>query len=303
MRSIPHRVVCLLGLDDGSFPRHIERDGDDLTARDQRVGDRDRAQRRPPTAARRAAGGPGPPGRDVLRPRRALQSAAAAGRAGRRAARRGRPHGASPDGPRPRHHRVRASAAALRRPQLRARRAGAGTGRGASTRCTSPAPAPPWPPATSAARSWSSRLAPAAAESHRARPARTLPAPPRAGLPARAARHLGCGDRTRDFEDAIPIELDPLEQWQIADRVLQARLGGADLGVVPGRPSGHVARCRRASWPTPCWTQIAAPSTISCAAGQHAVAPTSLDVHVDLSGGRSLVGHRGRRPRATWSTR
>ena len=41
MRSIPHRVVCLLGLDDGSFPRHVERDGDDLTARQQRVGDRD----------------------------------------------------------------------------------------------------------------------------------------------------------------------------------------------------------------------------------------------------------------------
>ena len=41
MRSIPHRVVCLLGLDDGSFPRHIERDGDDLTARTPRVGDRD----------------------------------------------------------------------------------------------------------------------------------------------------------------------------------------------------------------------------------------------------------------------
>ena len=41
MRSIPHKVVCLLGLDDGSFPRHIERDGDDLTAQDPRVGDRD----------------------------------------------------------------------------------------------------------------------------------------------------------------------------------------------------------------------------------------------------------------------
>ena len=41
MRSIPHRVVCLLGLDDGGFPRHIERDGDDLTAAKQRVGDRD----------------------------------------------------------------------------------------------------------------------------------------------------------------------------------------------------------------------------------------------------------------------
>ena len=41
MRSIPHRVVCLLGLDDGTFPRHVERDGDDLAARNQRVGDRD----------------------------------------------------------------------------------------------------------------------------------------------------------------------------------------------------------------------------------------------------------------------
>ena len=41
MRSIPHRVVCLLGLDDGSFPRHVERDGDDITAQAPRVGDRD----------------------------------------------------------------------------------------------------------------------------------------------------------------------------------------------------------------------------------------------------------------------
>ncbi len=41
MRSVPHRVVCLLGLDDGTFPRHIERDGDDLTALAPRVGDRD----------------------------------------------------------------------------------------------------------------------------------------------------------------------------------------------------------------------------------------------------------------------
>ncbi len=41
MRSIPHKVVCLLGLDDGSFPRHIDRDGDDLTALEPRVGDRD----------------------------------------------------------------------------------------------------------------------------------------------------------------------------------------------------------------------------------------------------------------------
>src|SRR5207245_6325989 len=41
MRSVPHRVVCLLGLDDGVFPRHTERDGDDLIHADPRVGDRD----------------------------------------------------------------------------------------------------------------------------------------------------------------------------------------------------------------------------------------------------------------------
>jgi exodeoxyribonuclease V gamma subunit len=41
MRSVPHRVVCLLGLDDGAFPRKTQRDGDDLVGSDPHVGDRD----------------------------------------------------------------------------------------------------------------------------------------------------------------------------------------------------------------------------------------------------------------------
>src|SRR6202020_2976548 len=41
MRSVPHRVVCLLGLDDGAFPRRTARDGDDLLLSEPRVGDRD----------------------------------------------------------------------------------------------------------------------------------------------------------------------------------------------------------------------------------------------------------------------
>ena len=41
MRSVPHRVVCLLGLDDGLFPRKAPRDGDDLTIAEPHVGDRD----------------------------------------------------------------------------------------------------------------------------------------------------------------------------------------------------------------------------------------------------------------------
>jgi exodeoxyribonuclease V gamma subunit len=41
MRSVPHRVVCLLGLDDEAFPRKGARDGDDLILGDPHVGDRD----------------------------------------------------------------------------------------------------------------------------------------------------------------------------------------------------------------------------------------------------------------------
>lgn len=41
MRSVPHPVVCLLGLDDGVFPRHPGRDGDDLISAEPRIGDRD----------------------------------------------------------------------------------------------------------------------------------------------------------------------------------------------------------------------------------------------------------------------
>src|SRR5829696_2025599 len=41
MRSIPHRVVCLLGLDDAAFPRKAPRDGDDRLLDDPHVGEPD----------------------------------------------------------------------------------------------------------------------------------------------------------------------------------------------------------------------------------------------------------------------
>jgi exodeoxyribonuclease V gamma subunit len=41
MRSVPHRVVCLLGLDDGVFPRRSPRDGDDMMLAGPHVGERD----------------------------------------------------------------------------------------------------------------------------------------------------------------------------------------------------------------------------------------------------------------------
>ena len=41
MRSIPHRVICLLGMDEEAFPRKPGTVGFDLTSRNPRVGDRD----------------------------------------------------------------------------------------------------------------------------------------------------------------------------------------------------------------------------------------------------------------------
>ncbi|OBJ48437.1 exodeoxyribonuclease V subunit gamma [Mycobacterium sp. 1423905.2] len=41
MRSVPHRVVCLVGLDDGVFPRVGVLDGDDVLARQPLTGERD----------------------------------------------------------------------------------------------------------------------------------------------------------------------------------------------------------------------------------------------------------------------
>ena len=41
MRSVPHRVVCLVGLDDGVFPRTTISDGDDVLAREPMTGERD----------------------------------------------------------------------------------------------------------------------------------------------------------------------------------------------------------------------------------------------------------------------
>ena len=42
MRSVPYRVVCLLGMDDHRFPRSSRVDGDDLLVDHERIGDTDR---------------------------------------------------------------------------------------------------------------------------------------------------------------------------------------------------------------------------------------------------------------------
>ena len=90
MRSVPHRVVCLLGLDDGVFPRKAPRDGDDLMLDDPHVGDRDPRTEDRQLLLDALLAATRPADRHLHRQRRAHERAAPAGGARRRAARRRR---------------------------------------------------------------------------------------------------------------------------------------------------------------------------------------------------------------------
>ena len=294
MRSIPHRVVCLLGLDDGSFPRHIERDGDDLTARDQRVGDRDvRSEDRQLLLDALLAA------RDHLvitysGSRRALQPASPTSRSGGRAARRGRSHRAAADGPSPRCRRARAPPPAVRPAELRAAARSCRTARGASTRCTWPVPGPLCTRDTSVPPFLDRPLEP-----YVPNPIgldqleRFLRHPVRAFLRERLG--ISLRDKTRDFEDAIPIDLDALEQ--MADRGPRAAgaTGRRRPGRVPGRRERPGRIAARAAGRPGAARDHRLRSTSWCAVGRARDAAESLDVQVDLSEVLSVVGHGSRR--------
>jgi exodeoxyribonuclease V gamma subunit len=246
MRSIPHKVVCLLGLDDGSFPRHIERDGDDLTARHPRVGDRDVRSE----------------DRQLL-----LDALLAAGErliitySGRdERSNRSRPP-AVPIGE-------------LLDVIDRTVRVAEGTVRHAIvvTHPLQPFDAQNYEPgALVAGAPWSFDTVhldgARAARSPRREPEPFLPRPlqQRSGpvgldLLDRFVRNpvsvflrerLGVSlfERTRDLEDAIPIELNGLSEWEIGERILRSRLAGADWATCQaaeiargGLPPGALAQ-------------------------------------------------------------
>jgi exodeoxyribonuclease V gamma subunit len=287
MRSIPHRVVCLLGLDDGSFPRHIERDGDDLTARAPRVGDRDvRSEDRQLLL-------------DALLAAQDHLVVTYSGRDERSNQQRppAVPVGELLDVV---DHTVRAPEGLVRE------------------RIVVRHPLQPFNPRNfepgglAGAGPWSfDTLHLAGAEAAKS-PRRGLPPfladplPPFETNPVeldqmekflrhpvkaflRERLNVSLGSKTREFEDAIPIDLDGLEKWQIADRVLQEQLAGAsqdacvDAEVARGAlPPGQLAGSVLGD--------ITGALDELVREGLRAQAPESIDVRVDLPGGRRLVG-------------
>ena len=225
MRSIPHRVVCLLGLDDGSFPRHVERDGDDLTARNPRVGDRDvRSEDR----------------QLLLDALLAAQDHLVVLYSGRDERSNQHRPPAVPVG-----ELLDVIDHTATVPEGKARDVVV------LEHALQPFDAKNYKPgALIASNSWSFdtlHLAGARSALHpRQRDPAFLgqplaePAGPQVGLDQleRFLRHpvraflrerlkISLAEKTRDFEDAIPLELEALEQWKVADRMLEAQLGGA----------------------------------------------------------------------------
>ncbi len=290
MRSVPHRVVCLVGLDDGAFPRAGAPDGDDVLVRARHIGDHDRRaeDRQLLLDAVLAAGetlvvtyaGRDERTNEVLPPAVPVNelldvvdavAVAADGRPGR-------------------HHVVHLHPLQPSDPRGFVAGATGATG--------------PWsfdPVQLAGAR---------AAAGPRRRPGPFLPAP----LPAPVDDQVALADLVRFVEhptlaflrqrlglglwsegdrpvDALAVELDHLAAWGVGDRLVTALLAGGDIeavcaaeavrGLLPpgalGRTALVAARAK---------AEAIAGAALAAARGE----PTSLDVDVVLGDGRRLVG-------------
>jgi exodeoxyribonuclease V gamma subunit len=290
MRSVPHRVVCLLGLDDGVFPRQSIRDGDDVLARDPRVGERDpRSEDRQLlldaisaaeerliityTGSDERTGAEVPPAVPLGELLDAFDRTATA-----------------PDGRRVRdvitvRHPLQPfdprnfEPGAIRREVSFSFDPLGYEGARAAVRPRVPPtpmfgpPLPPKPPADVDLADLRQLLA---------HPARGF-----------LRQRLGVAE-TRDEdepEDALPVELSSLEQWSVGNRVLRERLAGLDMvdslrrerhrGTLPPGPLGDSTL--RDIWPK-------VEGLLQASAVERAQPPESLDVDIPLADGTRLAG-------------
>ena len=297
MRSVPHRVVCLLGLDDGVFPRKTARDGDDLVLDDPHVGDRDArsedrqllldallaatdrlvityAGRDERTNAERPPAVPVGELLDVVD--QTVRTRAAANSGGRPAsegvvvqhplqpfdARNFTPGVLTPDQPWSFDAVALEGAEALGAPRQR-------------------------PPAFLAGPLPSARSGSVELELVE----RFVQHPVRAFLRQRLG--ISVADYSEDVDDALPVELDALEKWGVGDRLLTARLSGTDADACVAAevargilPPGALAVPILDSVRPMVEDLVAAAESL---AGD-ASARRSIEVNLELPDGRLLVG-------------
>ncbi|GAA1856279.1 exodeoxyribonuclease V subunit gamma [Pseudonocardia ailaonensis] len=286
MRSVPHRVVCLLGVDDGVFPRTGAPDGDDVLARDPHLGERDlRSEDRQllldavtsatehlvvvHSGMNERTGAPRPPAVPIGELLDAVDAVAGAG-AGERVTTR---HPLQPFDPR--NFRATGSQPA---PFSFDRTALAG----AQALQHEPRPVPPF---------LTEPLAPAPEPDGVELDdlVRFLEHPMKAFLRQR----VGMVPRSEDEEpaDALPVQLTGLDEWSVGDRMLRDRLAGADAG------HGVQAEWRRGELPPGALggavlekVGTAVEPLVEASADLRVGDPVSRDVAAGLPGGARVVG-------------
>lgn len=297
MRSVPHRAVCLLGLDDGVFPRPAARDGDDIIGRDPHVGDRDArvedrqllldavlaatdhlvvtyAGRDERTNAERPPAVPVGELLDVI-DRTVRTEATTAPDAEPARARVMVHHALQPFDPR------NFTVGGLVRDRVWSFDPVALDGARSLSRDRLDVPAflpGPLPSAATALVELDSVV-------------RFVQHPVNAFLRQRLGVTLG--ERSDEVGDAVPIELDFLEQWSVGQRLLEARLAGVDAqagidaeGARGTLPPGALASPVLDRVQPVVDRLVRASESVAGAIGEVG----SLEVNVWLPGGRSLVG-------------
>lgn len=279
MRSVPHRVIALLGLDDGVFPRAGSVDGDDVLQRDPCIGERDaRSEDRQLlldalmsasdtllllyTGADPVTGATCPPAVPLGELLDVVQATTG-----------------SLDGVLRRHplQPFDARSFDVTEPFSFDTAALAGARAAVHERTPVPpllpAPLPAGPATDVALRDLVAFLV------H----------PTRALLSRRLGVHVP--DAQESVADALQADLDPLQKWDVGDRMLAARLNGIEAGAF------NQAELRRGTLPPgPLGLRLladleaAVEPIVQASLPVHAGIPRAIDVLVDLGDGRRLTG-------------
>ncbi|MEV1133601.1 exodeoxyribonuclease V subunit gamma [Rhodococcus coprophilus] len=285
MRSVPHRVVVLLGLDDDVFPRNAHIDGDDVLAQNPCVGERDsRSEDRQLlldavmsaservllfyTGADAVTGAARPPAIPLTEIRDVVTTMAGTAVDDERIVRR---HPLQPFDPR----NFKAAAPF-----------GFGTAELAGARATQRHSREPVVPSGLAVD--------------------TLAAPARTDVdlddlvaflvhPSQGFLRQRLGVRIPELDegivDALDVELDPLAKWNLGDRMLEARLAGVSAADF------RAAEWRRGTLPPYALGERVlgdvtneVEGLVAACAPVHAGRAHTVDIVLDLDGGRRLTG-------------
>ncbi len=290
MRSVPHRVVCLVGLDDGVFPRLTSADGDDALARRPLTGERDvRSEDRQLlldallaatehvvityTGANEHSGAPRPPAVPLGEVLDAVDRTTAVPL-------RERVRTRHPLQPYDARNLVPGRLGDDDRPFSFDRAALAGARSAAGVRVEPPplltGPLPPRPP---------DDVSLADLKAFFAHPARSF---------LRSRLDVATPFEPDELSDAIPVDLDNLALWQVGDGLLREVLAGQDpVAVMLAEqlrgtlPPGRLGEAQLQKVTEECQKLWARTAELRSEESR------SVDVEVDLGGGRRLTGTVG----------